>query len=612
MDDGSASIFCFTPLRVTVSEWDRLRAAPPSPESSLGSIGSAPASSQGPCPVSPSDSSTGLIALVEDLRREVGALHAKVECLERENLELRQQVGYWKSRHRDALNRVSALEQKVEQRDGEKRQLQADLFGRRSEAQVGKDRSNDLEDPRDDSQKPQRKRGQQPGNPGPKRRDYSHLPVREQFVEWPPEHSVCPCCGLPLRPLSDTEDSEQIEIEVSAYRRVIHRRRYRRTCTCDGPITLTAPPPPKLIPKGRYGISVWVEILLDKYFTYRPTERLLAGLRLWGLDLAPGTLTDGLESLEVLLRPIDEALKSRNSQGDLHQGDETRWRVFITREDKQGYGWWLWVVLGPDTVIYLLDASRGHTVPESHFRAESRGVLVVDRYAAYKAMSWVKDRVLVLAFCWAHVRRDFIRVGKGWSELKTWALEWLRRIRVLYRLNDRRLTARKAATAFAEADGPLRQAVAAIQAQMETELARAELATPCRKALESLHEHWEGLTRFVDDPRIPMDNNASERRARGPAVARKNFYGSGSLWSGQLAAAAFSIFATLSLWKLNPRKWLTWYFEHCARAGGKVPEDIQPFLPWNLSPEKKRELGATGGSRWEDFSPSRAPPGQES
>ena len=129
--------------------------------------------------------------------------------------------------------------------------------------------------------------------------------------------------------------------------------------------------------------------------------------------------------------------------------------------------------------------------------------------------------------------------------------------------------------------------------QMETELARADLATPCRKVLESLQEHWVGLTRFVDDPRIPMDNNGSERRGRGPAVARKNFYGSGSEWSGQLAAAAFSIFATLSMGKLNPRKWLTWYFEQCAAAGGKVPADIQPFLPWNLSEEKKKELRDT-------------------
>src|SRR3954454_1589550 len=113
MDDGSASIFCFTPLRVTVSEWDRLRAAPPSPESSLGPVHSAPANPQGPCPVGTSDPSTELTALVQDLGRQVGQLHAKVDRLERENLELRQQVGYWKSRHRDALNRISALEQDV-------------------------------------------------------------------------------------------------------------------------------------------------------------------------------------------------------------------------------------------------------------------------------------------------------------------------------------------------------------------------------------------------------------------------------------------------------------------------------------------------------------------
>jgi transposase len=539
----------------------------------------------------PRDPTTELIALMEDLRREVSDLHAKVQHLERDNLELRQQVGYWKSRHRDALGRITALEQKVEQLEGEKRQLQADLFGRRSETQARNDRSNDLNDPEDDSLEPKRNRGQQPKNPGPNRRDYTHLPALEVFRELPPEQRVCPCCGQPLLPLSDTEDSEQIEIEVSAYRRVIHRRRYQRTCTCNGTGTLTAAPPPKLIPKGRYGISVWVEILLDKYFSYRPTERLLASWRLLGLDLAPGTVTDGLRRLEVLLRPIYEALKERNPHGDLHQGDETRWRVFIALEGKEGYGWWLWVMLGPDTVIYLLDGSRSHTVPENHFRAESRGVLVVDRYAAYKAMSWVKDGVLVLAFCWSHVRRDFIRVGKGWPKLKTWALQWLRRIRVLYRLNDRRLAVPKDATAFGEADGCLRQAVAEMKTQMETELAQADLATPCRKALESLDTHWEGLTRFVDDARIPMDNNASERRARGPAVARKNFYGSGSLWSGQLAAALFSIFATLSLEKLNPRKWLTWYFEHCAAAGGQVPAEIQPFLPWNLDAAKRNDLG---------------------
>jgi transposase len=334
-----------------------------------------------------------------------------------------------------------------------------------------------------------------------------------------------------------------------------------------------------------------------------PTDGTLTGLvAAVGLDLAPGTVTDGLQRLEVLLRPIYEALQERNRQGDLHQADETRWPVFIILEGKEGYGWWLWVSLSQDTVVYLLDPSRSHTVPENHYQADSRGVLVVDRFSAYKSMSWVKQGVVVLAFCWSHVRRDFIRVGKGWPQLKTWALEWLRRIRVLYRLNDHRLTVEKGSVAFRKADRCLRKAAVAMKKQMETELARSDLATPCRKALESLQEHWEGLTRFVDDPRIPMDNNASERRARGPAVARKNFYGSGSKWSGQLAAAAFSIFVTLSMWKLNPRKWLTWYFEQCAAAGGKVPADIQAFLPWTISDEKKTELRDTDVPEADDTS----------
>jgi transposase len=550
----------------------------------------------------PSNSSLELIALVATLRQEVADLRAEVERLKRENLAFRQQAGYWKSRHRDALQRITELERKVEQLEGEKRQLKADLFGKSTETTTRSDRSNHLDDPQDDSEEPQRKRGQQPENPGPKRRDYSHLPVREKVLELPAEQCVCPDCGQPFVPHGYTDDSEEIEIEVSAYRRVIRRRRYRRTCTCDGPTTIMAPSAPKLIPKGRYGVSVWVEVLLDKYFGYRPTERLLGSWRLLDLDLAPGTVTDGLQRLEVLLRPIYLALQERNRQGDLHQADETRWPVFVLLEGKQGYGWWLWVFLGPDTVVFLLNVSRGHEVPEDHYRAESRGVLVVDRYSAYKAMSWVKQGLIVLAFCWAHVRRDFIRVGKGWPQSKTWALEWLRRIRVLYGLNRRRLAAEKGSAAFREADGCLRQAVAEMKAQIETELARADLATPCRKALVSLREHWEGLTRFVDDPRIPMDNNASERRGRGPAVARKNFYGSGSKWSGELAAAAFSIFATLSMCQLNPRKWLTWYFEQCAAAGGEVPADIKPFLPWNLSDEKKKELRNTGLPEGDDTS----------
>jgi len=316
----------------------------------------------------------------------------------------------------------------------------------------------------------------------------------------------------------------------------------------------------------------------------------LGQLEQYDLDLPAGTVNDGLRRIEPMLCPICEALRKRNRRGGFHRADETRWLVFVLLDGKEGCGWWLWVILGADTVIYVLDSSRSREVPEAHFGPEASGVLEVDRYSGYKAMAQVKSGPIVLAFCRAHVRRDFASVGKSWSELTPWALSWLRRIRHLYRVNGERLRHPLGSAKFQEQDASLRRAVETMRAEAVGELSDPKLRQPCRKVLESLQEHWTGLIRFVEDSRIPMDNNASERAARGPAVARKNFYGSGSLWSGRLAATMFSLLATLAHWKLNPRRWLTWYLESCAAAGGRAPEDIQPFLPWNLSDERRAAL----------------------
>jgi transposase len=533
---------------------------------------------------------TELSELVRQLCREVVDLRQEVDELRRENAELRQQVGYWKAMHARAVHRAEQLEAEVEQLRGENRKLQDQLFGRKSETASSQDRSNRLEGEDDRVPSPPPKRGQRQDRPGPTRRDYSHLPVVEELRELPEEQRVCPHCGAALSP-SDTEDSQQIEIEVRAYRRLIRRRRYQRTCTCSNcPRTVTAAPAPKLIPKGLLGVSVWVEILLDKFAGHRPTERLLAQWRWLGLDVAAGTVASGLERLEPLFQPLYDALLKRNAAAAFAQADETRWMVFVVQEGKTGYRWWLWVFLGEDTVVFRLDPTRSHEVPEGHFPADARMVLMVDRYSAYKAMAQVKLGNMVLVFCWAHVRRDFVTVGKGWPEHKEWALAWLGRIRALYRHDRRRRSARAGGAEFTTADAELRPTVAAMHAQADAELADPKLPTPCRKVLASLQEHWTGLTRFLDDPRIPLDNNASERRVRGPALGRKNYYGSGALWSGRLAATLFSLFATLTLAKINVRTWLTWFLESCAENGGRAPSDINPFLPWKMSVGKRREM----------------------
>ena len=245
-------------------------------------------------------------------------------ALERLTAEFRCEVGYWKSMHAGALKRIARLQEELDQSRGETRALQAERFGRKSEKSARNDRSNDLFDP--EAVAPEgKKRGAQPGHAGHGRRDYSHLPVQEEFVSLPEESLTCPHCGKPAARMSVTEDSQLLEVEVRPHVRRIRRHRYRATCDCDPTRrTLTAPPPPKLIPKGNYGISIWVHVLLDKYASYRPTERLLGQLEQYDLDLPAGTVNDGLKRIEPMLTPIYEAFCERNRQGSLHQGDETR------------------------------------------------------------------------------------------------------------------------------------------------------------------------------------------------------------------------------------------------------------------------------------------------
>ena len=530
----------------------------------------------------------GWMEVVRELRLEVAQLREEVAALRRENLGLRQQVGYWKGMHARALERIAVLEQDNEGLRGENRRLQQQLFGKKSEKQASADRSNHLEG-FDDQESPASP-GPKKKHRGPKRRDFSHLPSQEEVSDVPLDERFCPTCRKPLALMTDSEDSEQIEIEVKAHRRVIRRRRYRKTCTCPGCRTFTALAPAKLIPKSLLGTSVWVEVLLAKYFNHQPTERLLASWDLFGLDLAASTVNEGLRRLQPMFTPLYEALRDRNRGSAYQQADETRWLVFVEKEGKKGHRWWLWVFNGDDTVVYVLDPYRSHDVPEGHFTAGVVVVLMVDRLSSYKAMAPVKAGLIVLAFCWAHVRRDFIAVAKSFPELKPWAIEWLTRIRQAYRGNRERVQHENATPEFAAADAQLRSVMDEMKTKAVEQLAEVELRLPCRKVLVSLQEHWTGLTRFVDDARIPMDNNASERSLRGAALGRKNYYGSGAVWSGHLAMMLFSLFATLQKWNLNPRRWLRWYLDACAAAGGQAPNDFQAYLPWNLNDQQRQTM----------------------
>jgi len=510
-------------------------------------------------------------------------------------IELTWKANYWQAQYERLVEREAALKADVEALQATIRDLTQRLYGAKSEHTAGPDSAGASQ-----AASP-RKRGQQPGSPGHGRSDRSALPVVAEVHDVSEAVKHCPVCGEALRPLPGAEESTIIEVQIQAHMRRIQRQRYQKACQCaQVPGMMTAPPAPRLIPKSPLGVSVWTMVLLDKYLYGRPTHRFCEELRHYGLPLAQGTLTDGLQRIAGLFEPLRQALHERQMGEKLFHGDETRWEVFEEVEGKTGHRWYLWVMRSASVVFYCMAPGRGADVPKAHFAKLHRDlvdvVLVCDRYSAYKCLAKDCDK-LILAYCWAHVRRDFLKAARSWPELESWMWAWVDDIRVLYRLNAARLevwdnawSVHQQSSAFVERDGDLRTQLSQMHTRCEAHLQEHDLHRAKAKVLTSLHNHWDGLTVFVERPEVAMDNNTAERVLRTPVVGRKNYYGSGSVWSAHLAAMMFSVLQTVLLWDLNPHHWLTAFLQACADNGGKSPTDLRAFLPWQMTPERREEL----------------------
>ncbi len=540
------------------------------------------------CAISPLD----LVAQSSDFHWQAQyyrAQHARAVGREaawkREALALRRVV-------RQQTVQIKVLNQQVEQRQARVGWLEQQLFGRKSERAQACDEPSSEREAASSGRSERglesgRSRGQQPGAKGHGRRRHEGLRAQVLVDDLAQDQKRCPVCGRPLAIFPGTEDGEQIEWEVDLYRRIHRRRRYRPTCQCRAlPGIVTAPAPPKLIPRGKFATSFWVQLLLEKYLFQRPPCRILKGLELEGLQVSQGTLTGGLRRLSEPLYPLYVRILERSRAAHHWQMDETRWMVFVEMAGKVGHRWWLWVVVTRDTCAYILDPSRSATVPKAHLGEDAAGILSADRYAAYGRLG----EKIGVAYCWSHVRRDFKSIREHYEGLREWGECWVARIGQVFGLNAQRLGQTRDSEAFGRADQALRDALAAMAKVCERELADPALHAAQRKALKSLCKHWAGLTIFVDHPEIPMDNNEAERRLRNPVLGRKNYYGSGSIWSGLLSMVLFTIFQTLLINHINPKLFLLDYFETCAQNGGRAPENIEDFLPWKLSEQQK--------SRW--------------
>jgi transposase len=518
-------------------------------------------------------------------------------------IELTWKAHYWQAQHARSVEREAALTAKVASLEATIRDLTQRLYGTKSEKSAGPDETNTT------TPSSPRPRGQQPGSKGHGRRERTALPVVTEVHDVSEVAKHCPACGKAFAPFPGAESSDIIEIQVQAYMRRIQRPRYHKTCQCpQGPGIVTASPVPRVIPKSPLGVSVWTMVLLDKYLYGRPTHRFCQEWQHHGVPLAQGTLPDGLQRIAVLFEPVMRALYERQMGEKRFHGDETRWEVFEEVEGKTGHRWYLWVTQSASVVFYRMAPGRGADVPQAHFAKLRKDlvdvVLVCDRYSAYKCLAKDHDD-LILAYCWAQVRRDFLKAARSWPEIERWMFAWVDDIRALYRLNAARLevwdeTVRleQQPAAFVECHRDLEIHLSQMQARCAAHLQEPDLHLVKHKVLSSLHTHWDGLTVFVGRPDVALDNNSAERILRTPVVGRKNYYGSGSVWSAHLAARMCSLVQTVLLWGLNPHHWLSAFLHACAEHGGKSPTDLSAFLPWQMAPERREELARPVPATW--------------
>jgi transposase len=381
------------------------------------------------------------------------------------------------------------------------------------------------------------------------------LPLRAVDWKLPESERRCPTCAGELTEMRDQhEESEEITVVQRQFVLLTHRRQKYR-CRCEATV-VTAPGPPKLIPGGRYSVDFAVEVAASKYLDHLPLERQVRSMGREGLQIDSQTLWDQLDALAQHLQGTYDALGHRVLAEPVVHADETWWPLLDRRPSKR---WWVWSVASEAGVVYRIQPSRS-TQAGGQLLGNYQGVVMADGYGAYAALARAAPG-LTLAHCWSHVRRKFIEVQDFYRGPCDEIVSLLGELFAI----ERGLPAlsRVAAAARDEALGVVRDIRTNQSRAIVTRIrdwAYAQRCTPesgLRKAIDYMLGLWPGLTRFLDDPRVPLTNNFAERELRTVVLGRKNHYGSKSRRGTEVAAILYSLLETAQLIGVEPKAYLS-------------------------------------------------------
>lgn len=383
---------------------------------------------------------------------------------------------------------------------------------------------------------------------------------------------TCPSCGGCLQEMGEYEEHDEIDVVPLRFVNKHHRRK-KYTCRCGGCIE-TAPGPDKLIAGGRYAIGFAIHVAISKYCDHLPLERQVRMMARDGLVVTSQTLWDQIEQLASIIESVRPRLHAHVLSHAVVGADETTWEL-MGKKLGQSKSWYVWVLRVPTAVYYSIKDGRSATVAKPLF-AFFAGVLMCDGYAAYLSLSTAYPRV-VLAHCWVHVRREFVEIEKSFP---TACREIIKLIGELYGIEkkcakgpdsdeDRRKLR----------DEESRKVVDRIVEWFYRTLPTCLPQSGLHKAIGYMVHMWPGLVLFLDDPKIPLDNNDTEQSARGPVLGRKNHYGSRSLRGTEVAALYYSLVETAKLNGLEPR----FYLRVAVQAGRReqtvpLPHEVKLML----------------------------------
>jgi transposase len=350
-----------------------------------------------------------------------------------------------------------------------------------------------------------------------------------------------------------SEDSE--EIDIVERRLVVHKhKRLKYRCQCNACVE-TAVGPEKLIPGGRYSVNFAVNVAVDKFLDHLPWERQVGRFAREGLTVTVAALWDQCDALARWLMPLMPKLRMYLLTLAVPGADETWWRLMDRRRNGgTNKKWWVWTLCGAEAVYYEIRAQRSSDVV-MELLLDYAGVLVVDGHGAYKK-GQKRGARYVLAFCWAHCRRKYLVAEQSYAR-EAGAI--LNLIDELFRIEREAARGPPGEEALLERrrrlrDEKSRWVIEALKC-WATELSVLSQSSLGR-AMKYMIDHWSGLVRFLENPKIPLSNNDTERAVRGPVVGRKNFGGCKSERGMEVAALFYSLLGSAKLAGLEPKAYL--------------------------------------------------------